>query len=630
MQAQRSSEATLASSFAQLQLRKFELEFSVDPMFKKASADFDEGGAKGLLLNHLTIDSHGRVVFDSNGCTENQESTEEKSELDRDLLENTPRDPKENRLDHSSDNDEDDEIDLSALCMDFFPSLNGLDDKDICPSLKSFDSGDSAGISNIPFLKAPEDTRPEENAPVGISCNRSGILLDEDNAAGFEDDDGVFTGLEIPTDAGFGEGGEAWIRNAGAEPRSASVIQGDLIEGPMDGAEIGNRKFATFDATGGQHVVSINHSCNDNRDDILSYFDTALKKNWAGPEHWRIRRMKDTKASVTVHAKRKEKEPFHIDFSLPLDPGLAELIYTPASSNSIISIPKTQWKSKTRNLLPDDKHFNSRQLLQLFLKPKARIGIERAASSHRGARPHDQRGLALNGEMDEAFWAGQGKAESRLDGEDCGRQADYDANFFQDDVIAFPEGPLEDDEDEFMDARAAFSPSMQCDLNSEVPETEAREDGGQEGAFGTRILAQNKRVRPEYVQYARVAKKVDVRRLKEELWRGIGFEEVLPSTLLPVVLQLIDIQTAEVITPAKPVQFPSESNEDGGLKFTSIMNGLQQVYPKQAMADISTSFCFICLLHLANEKGLALSSEEGLNELGICKDLDAFVADGAE
>jgi condensin complex subunit 2 len=27
------------------------------------------------------------------------------------------------------------------------------------------------------------------------------------------------------------------------------------------------------------------------------------------------------------------------------------------------------------------------------------------------------------------------------------------------------------------------------------------------------------------VQYARVAKKVDVRRLKEEMWRGIGFEE---------------------------------------------------------------------------------------------------------
>ena len=55
----------MAPSFSSLQLKKFELEFAVDPLFKKASADFDEGGAKGLLLNHLAIDGHGRIVFDS-------------------------------------------------------------------------------------------------------------------------------------------------------------------------------------------------------------------------------------------------------------------------------------------------------------------------------------------------------------------------------------------------------------------------------------------------------------------------------------------------------------------------------------------------------------------------------------
>src|SRR5438552_14871066 len=61
----RSHEATLAPSFTSLQLKKFELEFAVDPLFKKATADFDEGGAKGLLLNHLSIDAEGRIVFDS-------------------------------------------------------------------------------------------------------------------------------------------------------------------------------------------------------------------------------------------------------------------------------------------------------------------------------------------------------------------------------------------------------------------------------------------------------------------------------------------------------------------------------------------------------------------------------------
>ena len=43
------------------------------------------------------------------------------------------------------------------------------------------------------------------------------------------------------------------------------------------------------------------------------------------------------------------------------------------------------------------------------------------------------------------------------------------------------------------------------------------------------------------------------------------------------------------------------------------------------MDDISTSFCFICLLHLANEKGLVISKTEELDELLIKKDWSAEV-----
>ena len=60
------------------------------------------------------------------------------------------------------------------------------------------------------------------------------------------------------------------------------------------------------------------------------------------------------------------------------------------------------------------------------------------------------------------------------------------------------------------------------------------------------------------------------------------------------------------------------------------MNDLQAVYPRQAMDDISTSYCFICLLHLANEKGLVITKTEGLNELDIRKDWTAEIAVGGE
>ncbi len=75
---------------------------------------------------------------------------------------------------------------------------------------------------------------------------------------------------------------------------------------------------------------------------------------------------------------------------------------------------------------------------------------------------------------------------------------------------------------------------------------------------------------------------------------------------------------------------PAQKREDEVLQFTSVMNNLQQVYPKQVMADISTSYCFICLLHLANEKGLTLGNETGLEELSIRKDFTAEITEGAD
>jgi condensin complex subunit 2 len=58
-------------------------------------------------------------------------------------------------------------------------------------------------------------------------------------------------------------------------------------------------------------------------------------------------------------------------------------------------------------------------------------------------------------------------------------------------------------------------------------------------------------------------------------------------------------------------------------QFSQVISGLQKSYPRDKMEEISTSFCFICLLHLANEQGLKLESadesnvfvEKGLDEV---------------
>ena len=48
------------------------------------------------------------------------------------------------------------------------------------------------------------------------------------------------------------------------------------------------------------------------------------------------------------------------------------------------------------------------------------------------------------------------------------------------------------------------------------------------------------------------------------------------------------------------------------------------------MADISTSYCFICVLHLANEQGLVIDNVENFENLTIRKDFTADLSNGME
>ncbi|KAG5940048.1 hypothetical protein E4U53_007677 [Claviceps sorghi] len=625
---QRSSEATLAPSFSSLQLKKFELEFAVDPLFKKASADFDEGGAKGLLLNHLMIDSQGRIVFDSSDDSGDVAPTEKRNEDDEGGLDTDDADitaqleedqPSRKVPEYEVEEEEEPavEIDLVSLGQRFLPSLSHLDELDVCPSLKSFDLGDTSGSMDIPFLKAPEDWRDQDkNHAAG---DHSGMLIDGDAPIEFDDDDlGLGLGsFDIGGDVAFGEGGEAWARDAALAPQTR-IYDGGLGE---DGEE------EDFDDNG-EYIVSMANPQNADKmhQDILGFFDQALQKNWTSAEHWRIRKIKDSNKSASETKKRKEKELFEIDFAAPLESSVFDVIHTQASSNSVISMPKKDWKSKSRNLLPDDKHFRSKSLLSLFLKPKARLSRRRATVGRGGVGPRIGHGHDLPDdnqqiEMDEAFWAKQKGPEDTVLPE-----GNYDANFFQDDGLPFPGGDDADDDDmEFADAREHLSPDGEPGMTEAGGITAML--GGEtftNAAFGHTLVTSTRRIRPEYVNYARKATKVDVRRLKQEIWKGMAFDKLeAPSKAHTSI-------AAATSSPETDDKAEPSAEDDPTLNFTQVMNGLQSVYPKTAMKDISTSYCFICLLHLANEKGLVIDNSENLDELKIRKDWTAEVTEGGE
>ena len=514
--AQRHAEATLVTSFAQLQLKKMELELAVDPLFKKASADFDEGGAKGLLLNHLAIDGKGRIVFDS---SDDVQDASKESRQDSEVITELPEEEEEA-------SQEDVDIDISGLGAKFFPDLARLDEQDICPSLKNFDLGDANASLDIPFLKASEDWRQEQQdkngkQPEGSDRRRSGIFLDDDNAPGFDDDDGDLGGFDLPPETGFGEGGDAWAKEAAIGPQLRLHRMADSdAEGEANGEE-GVGDVASFNPSDNKFAVQLTKA-GDDHENILNYFDQALSKNWAGPEHWRIQRIKTASSKLADGpTRRKEKTPFEIDFSAPMTQEIANALYTPASSNSTIQLPKKEWKSRTRNLLPDDKHFNSKQLLRLFLKPKARMGSRRPVQfPGHSTRVKSTKEDAPDAEPDEAFWAQSAPVE-----EEGQPQGTYDADFFQDDGMGAV-GGMDDDEDEFADAREQFSPPVEDGVvPTSIDGVLAQGSEPAQGAFGAQLVTQSRRLRPEYVQYARVAKKVDVRRLKEEIWKEMALDE---------------------------------------------------------------------------------------------------------
>lgn len=687
----RSHEATLAPSFASLQLKKLELEFAVDPLFKKASADFDEGGAKGLLLNHLSIDSDGRIVFDSSDDAGDaalaSEPTQAPQTEEQDVY------PKSDDQTECADADKD--IDLSSLAVKFFPDLSVLESQDICPSMKNFTLGDPSGDLTIPFLKAPEDWRDvhndkkEESIPLPpLDPNfrlgdQTGIFLDGSNALGFDDDDDDASGnaghhqlggLDIPEDVGFGEGGEAWARDAALEPMMR-VARAEDGNGSLDDNLIEGHSTD-------EYALSLQHKYQEDaeHESIMAYFDKAFnsrgkRKNvFMTLENWRIQKIQKARQSEAgpPTRQRKEREPFEIDFRSPMSESLKELLEAPAVSNSTISLPKAQWRTKGRNLLDkDDEVVDARKLMRLWVKPKCRIG------RRRGEMRVIDEGCGARGPV--------GADRDEEEDEDAGRNGDYDANFFADDEPILPFDvplPIDDDDDDndndhdnddegapqgFMDAREMLSPQPETQPPQGPPflhddgvapfdnadPRESQPAGPQDprphqnemlpGSFGSQLVTQaGRRMRPEYVNYARTAKKVDVRRLKENMWKGMS-EKLIQSLQMPdghqpqqhpassppelepdgdADVDMMDVDGPDEAGPTTPPPPPLPAGTE--LKFTDMIGDLRKIYPDQQMKDISTSYCFICLLHLANEKGLVLEGqrdgEGAMQEIRVRKD----------
>ena len=107
------------------------------------------------------------------------------------------------------------------------------------------------------------------------------------------------------------------------------------------------------------------------------------------------------------------------------------------------------------------------------------------------------------------------------------------------------------------------------------------------------------------VKHATVAKKVDVKRLKKDLW----------------------IELEAKTAPEPPMDIENGNNASIEEKVESceisFKNVVENLGVSETQEDVSLAFYFICILHLANEKCLKLENGEyGLNDFIIARDSD--------
>ena len=105
------------------------------------------------------------------------------------------------------------------------------------------------------------------------------------------------------------------------------------------------------------------------------------------------------------------------------------------------------------------------------------------------------------------------------------------------------------------------------------------------------LIAQPTRVQKVEIGYAKVAKQVDVGALKRSLWELLADE---PSSAEPSARRM----TSEA-------------------SFQEIVARLPEKIPEQKLPDLSIAYNFICLLHLANEKGLEIVGQPDLKDLRV-------------
>lgn len=624
---------TTLTNFENIKLSSFEEEFSIDPLFKKALADFDEAGAKNLLLSILHIQRDARVVFDSakEYVAKNEMSKDIDSDKDVDMEDNTESTsnglkPAIQLVYKGPDTEEEQLKIIDDNLLELGTSLNILSttipQKKLCSSLGLIRDS----IQDITKVKDLIDSIGQEGSLVGELASEHVALGEKSNVDNFEQ---------------FELNEASLIDNNNVDVQDDDIAFDDEFEN-VNTEEYEQKAEQVFADDVNERVLDDSDESEENFDldfekNLFSEFDGVFNnKAWTGKDHWKVKNIKKANASIippitdnnegssdgqsdvskTSNSKskrvRNKKLRTQIDLS---DWSVAdETVLKQAEAEKVknersIDIPIKNRKDPYYNLLPTDYHVTLEKMTVLFTRPQQKGNFFRKPIKHRSKWKDNDEHNDLHGTVSEGidksheqdgeqqYWADMYEdleAPEDLDAaEDINsNQGNISMNLDMNNGLDFNDAlgndnemvhnlSLDDEASKHVDENglalnAGFMLSSIDTENERKPEANTLKT----------LLQMNA---TQKVMYSRVAKKVDIKKLKDNIWR------------------CIENQLTKL-----------DSTKGKQLQFSSIIKQLKTLYTFDTLKDLSTSFCFICLLHLANEHGFRIDKDEvNLQDLTI-------------
>ena len=311
--------ATVEKNLANINLSKIELEFEIDPLFKKVTAEFDSGAGGGQFLSTLQIkDDTCEMLLDSTARVEF------------------------GPINGEEEVNEDEEFDLPEEMQ--WPE--NLHEREICPTFADFK-----------FLGWSVE-KEEADDKFNLSANSA----TNNEFEGLENDEHVFD-TDAPCD----------IDTQDDDIGAGGFDGGFDIAADVNNDERGGNKnaFAIKPVLSAADILSL-------RDHLAvvpseySYFDHGRLNSWAGPKHWKFKPMrnstKDNEGATTEKKKKKEKEKMvfgELDDADSLTGDMVEkAMKLPKRSLKLQSKTMENW-SDERTMLPEDLHYSGKDFVRL-------------------------------------------------------------------------------------------------------------------------------------------------------------------------------------------------------------------------------------------------------------------------